>query len=191
MTKIIGLTGGIGSGKTTVATIFKAHGLPVYIADEAGKEVMKDPSILLAIQKAFGQTVFENGVLDRKKLASLVFSDKDKLQQLNAIVHPAVARHFASWLENHQNFDYVIYESAILFESGGDTKCHAVITVVASESVRIQRVMKRDAASKEQIIQRMKAQWTDEQRLEKSQFVINNDSLVNTEKQVVKILNIL
>jgi dephospho-CoA kinase len=191
MTKIIGLTGGIGSGKTTVATIFKAHGLPVYIADEAGKEVMKDPSILLAIQKAFGQTVFENGVLDRKKLASLVFSDKDKLQQLNAIVHPAVARHFASWLENHQNFDYVIYESAILFESGGDTKCHAVITVVASESVRIQRVMQRDAASKEQIIQRMKAQWTDEQRLEKSQFVINNDSLVNTEKQVVKILNIL
>lgn len=191
MTKIIGLTGGIGSGKTTVATIFKAHGLPVYIADEAGKEVMKDPSILLAIQKAFGQTVFENGVLDRKKLASLVFSDKDKLQQLNAIVHPAVARHFASWLENHQNFDYVIYESAILFESGGDTKCHAVITVVASESVRIQRVMQRDAASKEQILQRMKAQWTDEQRLEKSQFVINNDSLVNTEKQVVKILNIL
>ncbi|OOV25878.1 dephospho-CoA kinase [Flavobacterium sp. LM5] len=191
MTKIIGLTGGIGSGKTTVATIFKAHGLPVYIADEAGKEVMKDPSILLAIQKAFGQTVFENGVLDRKKLASLVFSDKDKLQQLNAIVHPAVARHFASWLENHQNFDYVIYESAILFESGGDTKCHAVITVVASESVRIQRVMLRDAASKEQILQRMKVQWTDEQRLEKSQFVINNDSLVNTEKQVVKILNIL
>ncbi|CAM2924588.1 dephospho-CoA kinase [Flavobacterium succinicans] len=191
MTKIIGLTGGIGSGKTTVATIFKAHGLPVYIADEAGKEVMKDPSILLAIQKAFGQTIFENGVLDRKKLASLVFSDKDKLQQLNAIVHPAVARHFASWLENHQNFDYVIYESAILFESGGDTKCHAVITVIASESVRIQRVMQRDAASKEQIIQRMKAQWTDEQRLEKSQFVINNDSLVNTEKQVVKILNIL
>ena len=191
MTKIIGLTGGIGSGKTTVATIFKAHGLPVYIADEAGKEVMKDPSILLAIQKAFGQTVFENGVLDRKKLASLVFSDKEKLQQLNAIVHPAVARHFASWLENHRNFDYVIYESAILFESGGDTKCHAVITVVASESIRIQRVIQRDAASKEQILQRMKAQWTDEQRLEKSQFVINNDSLVNTEKQVVKILNIL
>jgi dephospho-CoA kinase len=191
MTKIIGLTGGIGSGKTTVATIFKAHGLPVYIADEAGKEVMKDPSILLAIQKAFGQTVFENGVLDRKKLASVVFSDKEKLQQLNAIVHPAVARHFASWLENHRNFDYVIYESAILFESGGDTKCHAVITVVASESIRIQRVMQRDAASKEQILQRMKAQWTDEQRLEKSQFVINNDSLVNTEKQVVKILNIL
>jgi dephospho-CoA kinase len=191
MTKIIGLTGGIGSGKTTVAAIFKSHGIPVYIADDAGKEVMQSPQILSKIQDIFGTTIFENGVLDRKKLAAIVFNDPEKLNQLNAIVHPAVAEHFKLWVTAHQQSEFIIYESAILFESGGDKKCHKIISVYTPENTRIQRVIKRDSTSKEQILQRIQAQWTDEQRLEKSDFVINNDSLVNTQDQVVKILKLL
>ncbi|MGL2993783.1 dephospho-CoA kinase [Flavobacterium sp. TSSA_36] len=191
MTKIIGLTGGIGSGKTTVATIFKSHGIPVYIADDAGKEVMQSPQIISKIQDIFGTTLFENGVLDRKKLAAIVFNDPEKLNQLNAIVHPAVAEHFKLWVAAHQQSEFIIYESAILFESGGDKKCYKIISVYTPENTRIQRVIKRDSTSKEQILQRIQAQWTDEQRLEKSDFVINNDSLVNTQDQVVKILKLL
>lgn len=191
MTKIIGLTGGIGSGKSTVASLFKKHGIPVYIADDAGKEVMQSVTILSEIQRIFGDDVFEKGILDRKKLASIVFDDQYKLTQLNAIVHPAVANHFKLWFAEHQQFEFIIYESAILFESGGDAKCHKIITVVAPEDVRIQRVIRRDSTSETAIQQRMKMQWTDQQRAEKSDFIINNVSLVNTREQVVKILKFL
>lgn len=191
MTKIIGLTGGIGSGKSTVAALFSQHGIPVYIADDAAKEVMQSETIQEKIKEQFGDNLFIKGVLDRQALASVVFSNKEKLQQLNAIVHPAVAHHFNLWLDAHQECDTIIYESAILFESGGDKKCDTVITVLAPEALRIERVMARDATTKEKIIQRMQMQWTDEQRLEKSDFVINNSSLVNTKEQVVKILNFL
>lgn len=191
MTKIIGLTGGIGSGKTTVATIFKEHGIPVYIADDAAKEVMQSEQILSEIKKQFGETVFVDGILDRQLLAAVVFSNKEKLEQLNAIVHPAVAHHFQKWVSHYTQTPFVIYESAILFESGGDKKCDKIIAVVAPEEVKIQRVIARDATSKEKILQRMQMQWTDEQRLSKSDFIINNDSLSHTKKQVVKILKFL
>nr|WP_315173314.1 dephospho-CoA kinase [uncultured Flavobacterium sp.] len=191
MTKIIGLTGGIGSGKTTVANYFKELGVPVYIADDAAKEVMQSETILSDIRKTFGDAVFENKTLVRQKLASIVFANQEKLQQLNAIVHPAVAQHFKYWLLNHQHAPFIIYEAAILFESGGDQKCDKIITVTAPEAIRIERVIGRDTTTKEQVIQRMHAQWTDDQRIAKSDFVIENIDFNKTKSQIVKILKIL
>jgi dephospho-CoA kinase len=191
MTKIIGLTGGIGSGKTTVANYFKELGVPVYIADDAAKEVMQSETILSDIRKTFGDAIFENKTLVRQKLAAIVFADQEKLQQLNAIVHPAVAQHFKNWLENYQGSPLIIYEAAILFESGGDQKCDKIITVTAPEEIRIARVMLRDSIGKEQVMQRMNAQWTDEQRIAKSDFVIVNVDFQKTKSQIVKILKIL
>lgn len=191
MTKIIGLTGGIGSGKTTVANYFKELGVPVYIADDAAKEVMQSEAILTAIRKTFGDAIFENQILNRQKLASIVFANPKKLQQLNAIVHPAVAQHFKTWLSNYQQFPFIIYEAAILFESGGDQKCDKIITVTAPEAMRIERVMERDATTKDQVLQRMNSQWTDAKRLAKSDFVIENIDFNKTKAQIVKILKIL
>lgn len=191
MTAIIGLTGGIGSGKTTVANFFKELGVPVYIADDAGKEVMESQAILSQIKAVFGEAIFELGALNRQKLAAIVFSDQEKLQQLNAIVHPAVANHFKLWLSNHQHFPFIIYESAILFESKGNEKCNKIITVTAPLFVKLQRVMARDTATEEQVLLRMKSQWSDDQRVAKSDFVIENIDLEKTKSQVVKILKIL
>lgn len=191
MTKIIGLTGGIGSGKTTVANYFKELGIPVYIADDAAKEVMQSETILAEIRKSFGDTVFEDKTLIRQKLAAIVFSDQEKLRVLNAIVHPAVSQHFKTWLSNHSKSPFVIYEAAILFESGGDKKCDKIITVTAPESIRIERVIGRDATSKEQVLQRINSQWTDAKRINKSDFVIENIDFDKTKAQIVKILKIL
>lgn len=191
MTKIIGLTGGIGSGKTTVANCFKELGVPVYIADDAAKEVMQSETILSDIRKIFGDAVFEDTTLVRQKLATIVFADQEKLKQLNAIVHPAVAKHFKTWLSTHQQFPFIIYETAILFESGGDQKCDKIITVTAPESIRIERVIGRDTTTKEQVLQRMNSQWTDAQRIAKSDFVIENIDFNMTKSQIVKILKIL
>lgn len=191
MTKIIGLTGGIGSGKTTVANFFKELGVPVYIADDAGKEVMQSQTILSEIKTVFGEEIVEKGVLNRQKLAAVVFADQNKLQLLNAIVHPAVANHFKNWLSNHQNFPFIIYESAILFESNGDQKCNEIITVTAPLAIKLQRVMSRDNVTEEQVLLRMNAQWSDDQRIAKSDFVIENCDLEKTKEQVVKILKFL
>ncbi|MEM0576792.1 dephospho-CoA kinase [Flavobacterium polysaccharolyticum] len=191
MTKIIGLTGGIGSGKTTVANYFKELGVPVYIADDAAKEVMQSEAILYDIRKTFGDTIFDKGILIREKLASIVFTNSEKLQQLNAIVHPAVAQHFKTWLSNYQQSPFIIYESAILFESGGDQKCDKIITVTAPVAIRIERVIGRDSTTKEQVLQRINSQWTDAKRIEKSDFVIENTDFNETKAQIVKILKIL
>lgn len=191
MTKIIGLTGGIGSGKTTVANCFKELGVPVYIADDAAKGVMQSETILSDIRKIFGDAVFEDTTLVRQKLAAIVFADQEKLKQLNTIVHPAVAKHFKTWLYTHQQFPFIIYEAAILFESGGDQKCDKIITVTAPEAIRIERVIGRDTTTREQVLQRMNSQWTDAQRIAKSDFVIENIDFNMTKSQIVKILKIL
>lgn len=191
MTKIVGLTGGIGSGKTTVAKIFNEFGIPTYIADDAAKEVMQSDVILSDIRSTFGDKIFDNNVLDRKLLADIVFSNPEKLRQLNAIVHPAVAQHFENWLKQHQNHPFIIYESAILFESGGDKKCDVVITVTSPEPLKLDRLLKRDTTTLAAIQQRMAAQWTDQQRIAKSDYVIENLDYLDTKAQIVKILKFL
>lgn len=191
MAKIIGLTGGIGSGKTTIANYFKEMGVPVYIADDKAKEIMQSQSIIKEIKAVFGDAIFENEVLNRAKLADIVFNNSDKLNQLNAIIHPAVKKDFELWLQKNKNYDYVIYEAAILFESGRYKECDVVITVTAPEEIKIERVIKRDKTSRKQVLERMNMQWNDEKRIPLSNFIIFNDTHKNAKQEVVKILKIL
>lgn len=191
MTKIIGLTGGIGSGKSTIAKFFEKAGLPIYLADEAGKIVMQEESIILAIAAVFGDEILENGMIQRQKLAQIVFNDPEQLQKLNRIVHPAVKKHFDNWLFQKKDCSFILYEAAILFETGKYKDCDYVITVHASKESRIARVIKRDQTTKEEVLKRINAQWTDDQRISLSDFVIQNDNLELAKAQVAEILKIL
>jgi dephospho-CoA kinase len=191
MTKIIGLTGGIGSGKTTVANEFSALGIPVYITDQEARDLMQSESILNQIKAEFGNGVFENGILARKKLSEIVFNDSEKLSKLNGIVHPAVKKHFKEWLLLHKNNPFVIYESAILFENGSYKDCDFIINVESPLEVRIQRVIERDKTTREEVMERIKNQWNDEDKSSKSDFVIKNISMEAIKLEIVKILNFL
>lgn len=191
MTQIIGLTGGIGSGKTTIANYFQSKGIPVYIADDEARKIMQSATIIDSIKKTFGDFIFENDILNREKLAEIVFNNPQKLEQLNAIVHPAVKKHFDKWIDEHKKYPFVIYEAAILFESGSYKKCDLVITVTAPLETRIQRVLERDKTTREHVLKRINAQWTDEQRISKSNFVIENTTIEATKSEVDKILKIL
>lgn len=191
MTKIIGLTGGIGSGKTTIANHFMAAGIPVYIADDEARKIMQSDEIITKIEKTFGTAIFDNGILNREKLSGIVFEDPEKLKLLNAIIHPAVKKHFSNWILNHKNAPYIIYEAAILFESGSYKECDIIITVTAPLESRIQRVIQRDKTTRENVLRRINMQWNDEKRIEKSDFVIENDTLEIAKSAVDKILKIL
>ncbi len=191
MTKIVGLTGGIGSGKTIIANHFKSHGIPVFIADDEARKIMQSPDIIAEIKRVFGQTVFEHNKLNREVLAKIVFNNAEKLEKLNNIVHPAVQQHFTQWLSNQHDHPFIIYEAAILFESGNYKNCDFIITVTAPLESRIERVIARDRTTKELVLKRMNAQWTDEQRISKSDFIIENTSLETTKLEVDKILKLL
>ena len=188
MTKIIGLTGGIGSGKTTVAQFFSEFGIPVYIADDEARKITESPEILTKIKDIFGKDVFDSGRLSREKLAEIVFNAPEKLKQLNAIVHPAVKKHFDRWVKSHSLNVFVIKETAILFESGSYLDCDIIITVVAPIALRIDRVLKRDKTTRENVINRINNQWTDEKRISKSDYVIDNSDLASVKKQVGDLL---
>lgn len=184
---IVGLTGGIGSGKTTVAKQFSEIGIPVYIADEEAKGLMLRSKIIKRkLIKLFGNEAYVGNELNKSFLANIIFNDKAYLQKMNAIVHPKVARHFEKWVLK-QEAPYVIKEVAILFENGGHKACDFVITVTAPIETRIKRLLKRDNTTKGKIEAIMKNQWTDEEKVKHSHFVIENIELENTKKQVVKI----
>jgi len=184
---IVGLTGGIGSGKTTVAKQFLEIGIPVYIADEEAKRLMRRSKIIKRkLIKLFGKEAYVGEELNKPFLANIIFNDKNYLQKMNAIVHPKVARHFEKWVLK-QEAPYIIKEVAILFENGGHNTCDFVITVTAPIETRIKRLLKRDNTSYEKIEAIMKNQWTDEEKVKQSHFVIENIELENTKKQVVKI----
>nr|WP_315214561.1 dephospho-CoA kinase [uncultured Flavobacterium sp.] len=191
MTKIIGLTGGIGSGKTTIVNYFSTLGIPVYIADDEAKKLMESSEVKDSIKEKFGESIFDNTILNRAKLAEIVFADSGKLDQLNAIVHPAVRNHFKKWLLNHEASPFVIYEAAILFESGNYKNCDYIITVTAPLESRIQRVIDRDKTNREQVLKRINAQWNDEQRISKSNFIIDNRNIETAKLKVEEILKIL
>ena len=191
MSKIIGLTGGIGSGKTTLATYIESLGIPVFIADDEAKKLMQSAEVLEEIKAIFGETIFEKGQLNRQELASIVFSNPEKLSQLNGIIHPAVKKQFKIWLDQHQLAPFVVYEAAILFESGSYQNCDYIITITAPLEDRIVRVMQRDNSSREQVLNRINAQWTDEQRVVKSNFVIENSDPQIAKLQLDEILKIL
>ncbi|RTY95082.1 dephospho-CoA kinase [Flavobacterium sp. GT3R68] len=188
MTKIIGLTGGIGSGKTTIAKYIESQGIPVYIADDIAKKILELPQIKSEIASHYGEEIFENGKLNRHKLAEIVFSDSNKLKRLNDIVHPAVRSDFDAWLEQHSHFPWVVKEAAILFESGSDKDCDVIITVTAPLEDRIQRIINRDNTAVENVMDRIKNQWTDEMRTDKSDYIVENKNVKVAKHQIDEIL---
>lgn len=189
MTKIIGLTGGIGSGKTTVINYIASKNIPVYIADEAGKYIMEKPEVIKQVNTLFNNEVLlHNGLLDRKKIAEIVFNNKEKLEVLNGIVHPAVAKDFEDFVKQNQNSNLIVKESAILFESGAYKVCDASILVTAPEQIRIERVVKRDHVAEEEVLKRMRNQMSDEEKAKLSDFVITNIDLQETYNQIDKVL---
>ncbi|WP_417360378.1 dephospho-CoA kinase [Galbibacter sp.] len=184
---IVGLTGGIGSGKSTIASFFKELGVPVYIADDRAKILMEsDETIRNSIIEEFGHGAYQGAKPNRKFLSNIVFNQPDKLAILNGIIHPVVRADFDSWYAT-QNAPYVIKEVAVLFESGGDKLCDAIISVTAPEEIRIQRVVERDNTSISAVEDRMRNQWTDQQRVDKSTYVIENIDLDTTRENVCKI----
>ena len=181
MTKIIGLTGGIGTGKTTVANYFASKGVPVYIADEAAKEIMNTKEVIQQVQALFAENVIlENGQLNRNYIRELVFTDKDKLAQLNTIIHPKVTLDFENWLKQNKNASFVIKEVAILFETNRQNYCDATILVTAPLDTRIQRVIERDKTPKEIILNIINNQLPEEEKIKLATYVIENKNLEKT-----------
>lgn len=181
---IIGLTGGIGSGKTTVAKEFEKLGIPVYIADKEAKALMNRSKVIKRKLRAlFGEEAYKNDILNRPFLASKIFNDKALLEKMNAIVHPKVASHFNRWLKK-QDAIYVLKEVAILFENGSYKDCDYVITVTANQEERISRVIKRDESTRKKVLAIISNQISEEEKIKKSDFVIYNDDLQETIKSV-------
>jgi dephospho-CoA kinase len=171
----IGLTGGIGSGKSTVAKIFETLGVPVYYADEEAKRLMNtDEELRSVIKKNFGAESYRNGQLDRKYLASIVFNDKYKLDLLNSLVHPATIRDAEQWMKK-QTTPYVIKEAALLFEAGSTDRLDHVIGVFAPVEMRIKRVIDRDKVNRNEVLERMKRQIDEETKMKLCDFIITND----------------
>lgn len=189
--KIIGLTGGIGSGKSTVLNFFKELGAETFIADvEAKKLMVSNVELVQQITDLFGKKAYLNNQLNREFIASIVFKDKTKLKALNELVHPKVRESFNNFVKKSSS-ELIIYEAAILFESGSDAICDYIITVTASVNDKINRIVKRDNVSKEQIKARMENQLNDEIKIRKSDFVVINSELKSTKVQVNTIFELL
>lgn len=186
---IVGLTGGIGSGKTTVSNMFKDLGVPVYIADTEAKNLMNSSKVIKRkLIELFGQKAFEGDTLNRSYIASKIFNDDTYLKKMNAIIHPKVANHFKHWLQK-QSSKYVIKEAAIIFEHNMQSQYDYLITVISNEEDRIERILKRDNTTKDKIVSIMKHQLNDEEKIKLSDFVIINDKLEHTKEQVLNIHN--
>jgi dephospho-CoA kinase len=182
----VGLTGGIGSGKSVVAKVFETLGIPVYYADDAAKKLMNtNEELKTAIIKNFGAASYVNGELDRKHMASIVFNDKEKLELLNSLTHPATIRDAEEWIKQltesrGQTSRYIIKEAALLFESGADKNLDYVIGIEAPLPLRIKRVMTRDGISEEEIMKRINRQMDEEEKMKRCDFVI-----INNEQELV------
>ena len=172
--KIIGVTGGIGSGKSTVCRVFASLGIPVYSADDMAKELMhSSPELVCGIKNEFGGEIYSSGKLNRQALAAIVFNDPEKLTKLNELVHPAVAQDFEQWC-SAQKSHIVLKEAAILFETGGNHLLDETVLVKAPKHERIKRVCARDGASEQEVENRMKNQWDDDKKEELADHVIQN-----------------
>lgn len=191
MPKVICLTGGIGSGKTTVSKIFEKEGIPVYIADERAKAIMEKPEVITQVQAIFDESVIENGTLNRKKIRTLVFDNKELLDRLNGVVHPAVKKDFKAWLAMQKEASFVIKESAILFEMGLENQCDSIILVTAPLEDRIERVMMRDGARREDVQKVVSNQLPDKEKEKYSDFIIKNTDKNQLKSQVIEIKNMI
>jgi dephospho-CoA kinase len=198
----VGITGGVGSGKTVVCNIFKQFGVVVFDADAVAKKLYDVPEVIMAVKQEFGEKYFNSGgELDKKKFAELVFNDPVALKKINKIIHPFVKKRFSAWKKQQAAVGsgsrqdcllalptaYFLKEAAILFESGSDKGCDKIITVTAPVELRIQRVLDRDHRSREQVEKIISRQWTDEEKIKRSDFVIVNDEKKLILPQVLKI----
>jgi dephospho-CoA kinase len=182
--KIVGLTGGIGSGKTTVAAMFKKLGVPVYIADEQAKHLSNtNPEIRREVIQLLGEQAYLGKTLNRAYVAKIVFNDAEKLASLNAIIHPRVRNHFQQWRKTQQG-SYCIKEAAILFENGNYKNCDATILVIAPKKVRIDRVMARDSTTEAEVKKRMEHQWPERRKKLLATYIIENIDIEKTARRV-------
>ncbi len=189
----VGITGGIGSGKSTVCKVFSVLGIPVFNADvEARRLQNEDPQVIADLIGIFGLDIYsEEGLLNRKKLASIVFNDRELLEKLNCIIHPAVHRVFEEWSAGNSNFPYVIYEAAILFETGSYHNFDFTVLVVADVQERIERVSKRDHSRPEDVLQRINHQLADKDKIRLADFVIENNDNQLIIAQILKLDQLL
>jgi dephospho-CoA kinase len=187
MTIKLGITGGIGSGKSIVCAVFKTLGIPVFEADLVAKKLAdENPEIKKTLTAWFGEGIYEADILNRKMLAQLIFSDKNNLEKVNSLIHPAVRDSFIQWTEQ-QTTPYSIYEAAILFESGFYRMMDFTILVSSPEHLRIERVIERDKISAEQVLARMKNQWTDDEKRKLASIELINDNKNLIIPQIIEI----
>lgn len=185
----LGITGGIGSGKTVVSDLLQICRIPVYIADVESKILTNTSSVIREkLIELFGNDIYNGFQLNKSLLASYIFNDKEKLQAVNNIIHPEVYKHFQKWCIDNNNCKIVAMESAILFESGFNKYVDKVIMVYTPLEIRIKRVMERDSISRDKVLERIKNQMPDKNKAEQSDFVIVND---NTESLILQVQKIL
>ncbi len=185
----IGVTGGIGSGKTTVCRIFEVLGIPVFYADNVAKAIMHTDALLRAdIIKGFGENSYlKTGELNRKHISSIVFNDEEQLAKLNGMVHPAVFRAFDAWVNDQENVPYVLKEAALLFESDSYKMCDETVLVKSPEAIRIKRIMERDHTTEDQVKLRMNKQLPDEQKEKLADHILINDEQLLLIPQVLSL----
>ena len=186
--KVVGLTGGIGSGKTRIAKSFEALGIPIYIADvEAKKLTERSTFIKKKLIALLGPKTYNASGLNRAYVANKIFTNKELLEKVNAIIHPRVGQHFNRWKKKQKDAPYCIKEAAILFENGGYKHCDATILVTAPKEMRIQRVTERDTTSRDAIESRMSNQWEDIEKIPLATYVIENIHWDDTQKAILQI----
>ena len=187
----VGLTGGIGSGKTTVSNFLLEYGIPVYNSDSQGKKLMNtNLELINDIVNIFGESVYNNGILNTNLLSSIVFSDPEKIKQLNNLVHPKVAEDFNQWVGKNNNQPILIKEAAILIESGAYLNMDKIILIISKKSNRINRVSKRDNSDLESIEKRINFQLTDDEKIQYADYIIeNNSSLDDLKHEVLRVIN--
>ena len=185
---IVGLTGGIGSGKTTIAKMFNELGVSIYIADIEAKKLMHtSQEIKEELIAAFGEETYIDGELNRSYLSNIVFNQPEELKNINEIVHPRVGQHFKDWYAARSEEKYIIKEVAILFENDSYKHCDKIITVVAPLETRFERLLQRDQTTREAIQSRMNNQWSDAKKIALSDYIIHNEDLEKAKNQVAKI----
>ena len=186
---LVGLTGGIGSGKSTVINYFKELGITCYQADDEAKKLMNsDKGLIKKIKNSFGDSIYINSKLDRKKLSAIVFTDKQKLELLNSIVHPYVNRHFENYCKGLEDI-YIIKEVAIIFEIGTQNKFDKIILVRAPKEDRVKRIIKRDKCNRQDAVNRINNQIADDDKIDQCDFIIDNINLEEISNKVLKIHN--
>ena len=186
--KVIGLTGGIGSGKSCVLEIFKKIGISTYSADESAKKLISsDKKIIYSIKQLFGEDIYYENELNSKLVSKIVFKDKEKLKSLNSIIHPAVAKDFDNFCFKHRDESYIVKEAAIIFETKSENLFNKIIYVKAPKEIRIDRVMHRDNLSRDDVLNRIQNQINETSIIDKCDFIIDNINFTKLEEKVLEI----